>query len=139
MSQYQGLYGTTEPIVSHAVAIIEKEFPVIEGIEHLAEKISVSKCHLIRCFTAQMGVSPGKYLTNVRINAAKDYLATQDHSVEAIAGLVGYACGNYFSKVFRKSTGMSPSTYRRTQRSNHKASQEAMQNHSRISDARGYL
>ena len=102
-----------QSIANQAVEIIETEFPLLEGIDHLAERMAVSKCHLIRCFTNDIGISPGKYLTNVRITTAKTYLEQENYSIEMIAGLVGFACGNYFSKVFRKTTGVSPMTYKK--------------------------
>ena len=117
-------------ITECAVTLIETEFPLLEGIDHLAKKIGVSKCHLIRCFTTDIGVSPGKYLTNVRISAAKTYLEQEDYSVEMIAGLVGYACGNYFAKVFRKVTGFSPTSYKQ----DHPAIDDTQTKYHRVSD-----
>lgn len=100
-------------LVEGAAELIELEFPMLAGVDDLADRLGVSKCHLIRSFTAERGISPGRYLIATRLQAVKSYLATSRFSVETIAGLTGFACGNYLAKVFRRETGCSPSEYRR--------------------------
>jgi YesN/AraC family two-component response regulator len=48
----------------------------------------------------------------MRIDRAKELLATTDMSIREIAEAVGYADQNYFSRMFRKFTGLSPSSYK---------------------------
>lgn len=99
------------PLVESAVAIIQEEFPFLEGLDELAERLEVSKAHLIRTFTEKTGVSPGKYITRVRVEYAKLLLRSEDASVAYVAEASGFANANYFAKVFRKETGMTPSEY----------------------------
>ena len=99
------------PLVESAVAIIQEEFPFLEGLDELAERLEVSKAHLIRAFTEKTGVSPGKYITRVRVEYAKLLLRGEDASVAYVAEASGFANANYFAKVFRKETGMTPSEY----------------------------
>lgn len=99
-------------LAQQAAEVIENEFPMLAGVDDLADRLAVSKCHLIRRFTAERGISPGKYLTATRIAAVRAYLETEQHSVETIAGLTGFACGNYLAKVFRKACGLTPCAYR---------------------------
>jgi transcriptional regulator GlxA family with amidase domain len=74
--------------------------------------MEVSKHHLIRLFSAHTGISPGKYLSLVRIFHAMRLLRSgQDTPLEIIAGACGYSCANYFAKAFKKQTGMTPSDY----------------------------
>lgn len=101
-------------LVKQATEMIEKDFPMLAGVDDLSERLGVSKCHLIRRFTRERGISPGKYLVQTRLAAVQAYLATEDYTVETIAAMTGFACGNYLSKVFRKATGLSPCAYRRT-------------------------
>lgn len=105
-------------LVMQAADTIENDFPMLAGVDDLSQRLAVSKCHLIRCFTRERGISPGKYLVQTRIAAVKAYLAEEDYTVETIAGLTGFACGNYLSKVFRKATGMTPCDWRRTAQKN---------------------
>lgn len=103
--------GSFSPLVESAVSIIQEEFPFLEGLDELAERLEVSKAHLIRSFTKKTGISPGKYITRVRIEYAKLLLQDEDASITYVAEASGFANANYFAKVFRRETGMSPSEY----------------------------
>ena len=63
-------------------------------------------------FKKETGMSFVTYLTNVRMNEAQRLLDTTDEKSYIIAGLVGYEEPNYFSYVFKKHFGISPSKYR---------------------------
>ena len=99
------------PLVESAVAVIQEEFPYLAGLDELAERLEVSKAHLIRSFTKSVGISPGKYLTRVRVEYAKLLLGEEGVSITYVAEASGFANANYFAKVFRRETGMSPSEY----------------------------
>jgi len=99
------------PLVASALEVIKEEYPYLDGIDSLAQRFSVSSAHLVREFSRQVGISPGKYLSMVRLREARAYLLTGEYSVETVAQLCGYSCGNYFCKVFRKSVGISPKAY----------------------------
>lgn len=99
------------PLVEAAVAIIQEEFPFLEGVDELAERLEVSAAHLGRVFTKKTGISPGKYITRVRIEFAKLLLRDPDTTISYVAEASGFANANYFAKVFRRETGLSPSEY----------------------------
>lgn len=99
------------PLVEAAVAIIQEEFPFLEGVDELSERLEVSAAHLGRLFTKKIGVSPGKYITRVRIEYAKLLLRDPDTTITYVAEASGFANANYFAKVFRRETGLSPSEY----------------------------
>lgn len=103
--------GRFSPLVESAVAVIQEEFPYLAGLDELAERLEVSKVHLIRTFTKAVGISPGKYLTRVRVEYAKLLLGDEGVSITYVAEASGFANANYFAKVFRRETGMSPSEY----------------------------
>lgn len=99
-------------LVWDAICLIENEYAYLYGIDDLADRLEVSKHHLIRMFTAGTGISPGKYLVHVRMHHAKIMLQSgEDTPLEIIAGACGYSCANYFSKAFKKQTGLTPSEY----------------------------
>lgn len=102
------------PLVEAAVGIIQEEFPFLEGLDELAERLEVSKAHLIRTFTKKTGISPGRYITHLRVEYAKLLLRGPDPSITYVAEASGFANANYFAKVFRRETGMSPSEYMET-------------------------
>lgn len=98
-------------VVRSALNIIREDYAYIYGIDELAAELSVSKSHLIRIFTKYLGISPGKYLTNTRLEHAKLFLTSGDYSIEVVANMSGYSDSNYFCKVFKKNTGMTPKQY----------------------------
>ncbi len=58
--------------------------------EELSEQPGVTKSHLVRTFKQEIGVSPGKYLTNVRIEAVKALLLSDEYNLEMIADDGGF-------------------------------------------------
>lgn len=103
---------TLPPLVADAVLAIRQNYAGLYGVEELSAQLGVSKSHLVRAFSAAMGVPPGQYLTNVRIAAAKQLLSQRDYTLEVVASLCGFSGANYFCKVFKKETGISPARYR---------------------------
>ena len=80
----------------------------------VAAQLEVSKCHCIRWFTASAGISPGRYLTAIRIENAKRLLAAEAMPLTAIAALCGFSGSSYFGKVFRRYTGQRPANWQQT-------------------------
>lgn len=100
------------PLVAEAVESIRNNYMALYGVEDLAEAMGVSKCHLVRVFSAEMGISPGKFLTHTRIEAAKLLLLDREYNLEMIASLCGFSGANYLCRVFRRETGTSPAAWR---------------------------
>ncbi|NLW78029.1 MAG: helix-turn-helix transcriptional regulator [Ruminococcaceae bacterium] len=96
-----------------ALGEMEAHYAEFYGVQELADCLQVSKCHLIRSFTAAVGLPPGQYLTQVRLAQVKRLLLAGEFSLEAIAGLCGFSGANYLCKVFKKHTGLTPSAWRR--------------------------
>jgi AraC-like DNA-binding protein len=93
--------------------------------EHLTEKIAVDtlsrKAYLSRnmffkWFKDQFGVTPLEYLNRERIRLAKQLLAEQRESISQISFQCGFSDVNYFVRLFRKSEGITPGTYRAAMR-----------------------
>lgn len=116
--------GTALPaLVAEAVHAIQQNYAGLYGVEELSTQLGVSKSHLVRVFAAALGMTPGRYLTAVRIDAAKRLLAQRTYSLEIIASLCGFSGANYFCKVFKKATGTTPAAYR--EKSSHALPPEA--------------
>lgn len=99
------------PLVTAAIGVMQEEFPYLYGVEEVAARLLVTKEHLIRVFSASVGVTPGKYLTGLRLDYAKDCLRAGGMSLEAVAAAAGFSGAAYFSRVFKQHYGMSPLTY----------------------------
>jgi AraC-like DNA-binding protein len=99
-------------IVAQAVSLIKQNYSRNYGVEELAEDLEVSKSHLVREFYKYTGITPGKYLSNVRIEAVKQVLVDSNLSLNAIALRTGFSGDNYLCKAFKKATGETPVSYR---------------------------
>lgn len=78
----------------------------------VADYFQISVYTLSKMFNNQIGMGFSKYINSKRIESAKNLLITTEHSVREIANMVGIADDNYFSRIFRKYTGVSPLEYR---------------------------
>jgi AraC-like DNA-binding protein len=79
----------------------------------VAEAVGASEDYLSRVFHREMGISPWEYLNRYRILQAKELLRCTDDNVKTVARRVGFTDPAYFSRVFRKVVGTSPSAYRK--------------------------
>ena len=83
------------------------------NLDEVADAVGLSKYHLCREFNHLYGISPGKYLANLRIQkACALLLQNRQHTMAEIASMVGFSNDNYFCKVFRKTFGTTPTQYR---------------------------
>lgn len=79
----------------------------------LSEKYGISIGYLSSQLKSELGLSFSEYITSKRIQKAKELLADENLSIDAITELTGYNDYFYFTKVFKKTTGISPSKYRK--------------------------
>ena len=84
-------------------------------LDSLANICNLTKYYLSHKFKALYEKAPMAYLTEVRIDAAKDLLKTTNYSMEEIASATGFSSSSYFSQAFGKACGMSPQEYRKMQ------------------------
>ena len=94
----------------------EKPFRVAE----LARMAGMSVTNFFRHFKAATGTSPIDWLRRERVNQAKRMLIETDHSLAAIAEKTGYYDQFYFSRDFKRMTGVTPSQYRQRERTQKK-------------------
>ncbi len=92
---------------------IRQEPDRIWRIEDLATQAACTRDHLGRLFRKFVGLSPGEYIIQARIEAAMQLLKTSDHSITRIAELLGYCDVYAFSRQFSNRTGLSPKAYRK--------------------------
>ena len=81
-------------------------------VDSVASHTGISRKYLFAIFKELLGISPKDYITNYRIERAKDFIRNSTLSIGSIAYSVGYNDPLAFSKMFRQKTGMSPTEYR---------------------------
>lgn len=79
----------------------------------LAARVGMSPRHFARRFTEQVGASPARYVTNVRVEAARRRLETTDETVATIARRCGFGTDESMRRTFSRRLGVSPDHYRR--------------------------
>lgn len=82
------------------------------SLEQVAAYVGVVPSYLSKLFRLKTGKTFTDYITQVRLDAAKDMLRHTDRKVHEISELLGYGSARHFSKVFRNATGMLPKEYR---------------------------
>lgn len=98
--------------VSHIRAYLDEHYQEKISLESIAEMFFVDKYYLSRLFKAQYGVTMMAYLQQVRVTHAKQMLRFSQKSVEEIGLECGIGAQSYFSRVFKKMEGVSPSEFR---------------------------
>lgn len=98
--------------ISRAIEYLHKHFKEKVSMEKLAENTGMSTRTLHRHFKRINGSSPKEYLIKLRLNHACDLLNNSQLGIEEIAETSGFEDNNYFSRQFRKSTGLSPREFR---------------------------
>ena len=82
-------------------------------LDELCAVAGVSRQHLCRLFRSSLSMRPMEYAAKRRIQAAKELLSNTSGSVEDIAAECGFCTASYFTKLFRRYEGMTPSQFRR--------------------------
>ena len=103
------------PSAEQAKAYIDRHYMDPElSLSSVANAVAVSPNHLSTLFKSKFGVGFSEYLTDVRLRQAKRLLITSDLRVSEVGERVGYQNMEYFSMLFKKNTGQTPSQYRRS-------------------------
>ncbi|MFP4331574.1 MAG: helix-turn-helix domain-containing protein [Spirochaetaceae bacterium] len=101
------------PVLKQAVRHIDTHFAEPLQLTSVAERCGVSPGYLSRLFSEHLHVSFNDHLNAVRLDQAEQMLVEGTHPVKEIAYEVGYQDPNYFSRIFKKFKGVSPSRYSR--------------------------
>ena len=91
---------------------IEAHYADALDTDALADALHVGKTKLYAVCRRRFRMTPMQMVTHARIEAAQELLLATRESVKSISQTVGFSDQNYFAKVFRKETGLSPTEYR---------------------------
>lgn len=100
-------------VIRSACAYIDQNYKKPDmTLSDVAKHVSLSNNHFCTVFSQEMGVTFIEYLTQLRMNKAKELLKRTDMRSGEIAIAIGYNDPHYFSYLFKKSVGMNPRDYR---------------------------
>ena len=99
-------------ITKKAIRFISKNFSKNLTLDMVADHVHLNPAYFSTLFKQSTGSSFKEYLNMVRIEESKRLLANTDHSIIDIALATGFEDQSYFSKVFKKYTGLTPKQYR---------------------------
>ncbi|WP_366295079.1 AraC family transcriptional regulator [Paenibacillus sp. AN1007] len=102
--------------VKQTIRYIQNHYREQVTLDLLAEQFNYSSRHLSMRFKRKTGYSPIDYLIQTRIGRARELLVRSDAKLASIAAEVGYSDVYYFSRIFKKYVGMSPSLYQKKMR-----------------------
>lgn len=100
--------GTRNEKLIKAVAFLEARIEEEFDLDGCADHIGVSRRQIERLFNRYLGVTPVRYMNDLRLQHGRALLAETDMSVTDVAIACGYASSSHFSKSFRKKYGVSP-------------------------------
>ena len=103
-----------DPVVGAAITYFEDNLTKKLELSDVASEVGVSVSGLIQHFKSSLGVTPIKYLNDMRLKKAEALLCSSDFTLGHIAAKCGYDNAFYFSNVFKKEKGISPQEYRRS-------------------------
>ncbi|MGR9115576.1 MAG: GlxA family transcriptional regulator [Gammaproteobacteria bacterium] len=81
-------------------------------VDKLAERVAMSSRNFSRTFLQETGMTPGKFVEKVRIDAARHYLEQENLSIEAVATKAGFADAERMRRTFIRHLGVNPKSYR---------------------------
>lgn len=97
--------------VAKTIAYIEENYMHRLTLASISANVNLSSSYLCRVFKSEVGTSITSYLNNLRIRKAATLIKEQDLSLKEISAMVGIDDQLYFSRLFKKCMGISPSEY----------------------------
>ena len=101
-----------ETTVSKACKFIQENFRKELSLDDVSKEVNVSPYYFSKLFKEEVGENFIDYLTKLRIRNAKELLLRPVLTIREAGLQSGYADPNYFSRIFKKHTGMTPREYR---------------------------
>lgn len=105
-------YGAQQ-YLEQAMRFIQYNYADNITVADMARYADVSRSQLYRAFMEQCGLSPHAYLQKFRINTACGLLRSRRYTISEVAGSVGFNDPLYFSRIFQRLKGVSPTAYQR--------------------------
>lgn len=99
-------------VIEKAKMYIDENYKKDISLDDVSRIVDISPYYFSKLFKEETGENFIEYLTNIRIENAKKLLSNRELSIKYICANTGYGDPNYFSRIFKKSVGMTPTEYR---------------------------
>jgi len=114
LARRRELSGEAQRLVRQAMAYMQAHYAEPLSRQEIADHVGLSDDYLTSCFHKELGLTPVAYLNRYRIQQARLLLKNTHKSITEIALDVGFSGSSYFSRIFRRETGLTPEAYRRS-------------------------
>ena len=98
--------------VEQSIAYIKENYMRKISLASVAEHVGLSSGYLCRIFKDETGGSINTYINNLRMNKAEELLSDKNSYIKEVAVAVGFEDQLYFSRLFKRYSGLTPSEYR---------------------------
>lgn len=105
-------YQTKDPRIQRALQTASAKTGELIRVEELAREACLSTDHFIRIFKNELGCTPAQFIIDKKMMKAKLMLASESMPTKEIAYSLGYDDVSYFSRLFKKHVGTTPTLYR---------------------------
>ncbi len=99
-------------IIEMAKDYIKNNFNRDISLDDVSRVVNISPYYFSKIFKEGTGENFIEYLTNIRMEKAKELLSTTEFSMKEICGMAGYSDPNYFSRSFKKNVGVTPTEFK---------------------------
>ena len=100
------------PVIVKVKQFIESHLSEDLSLEKAASVVNVNPFYLSKLFKDETGGNFVDFVTELRLEKAREFLRSEKYSIKEISHETGYSDQNYFSKIFRRKYGMTPTEYR---------------------------
>lgn len=109
----------TDSLYNQIVRFIEENYQSRITLDDMAEKLHANRSYLSRLYKSRRGVNLFDDILRMRVEKAKEYMESKDWKIYEVSEAVGFDDTGYFSRVFKKYTGMSPKEYKNARKDNY--------------------
>lgn len=101
-------------VIKRVIAYMEERLDANVSLAEIGDALHISKTRLKDLFKKSTGSTVMEYFAGMKIKQAKQLIRDETYNMTEISGMLGFSSVHYFSKAFKKTTGMSPTEYARS-------------------------